>query len=150
MPELSLNIGDRTFTVACQDGEEVHLKTAASFLDAEAKVVNQSVGRVPESRMLLMAGLMLADKMAAVDDQDSYAQEKIDAAETKLRTSEERILELERQLSEAKAAAEALPEPVAAPAPIVAPTPEIDLGRLEEIAVDLEQLATSLENSINA
>ena len=62
MPEVQITIGDRQFEVACNAGEEDYLHAAARMLDEEAAVLASQIGRVPEARMLLMAGLMLADK----------------------------------------------------------------------------------------
>lgn len=39
------------------------------MLDAEAAHLSAQIGRMPESRMLLMAGLMLADRTAGLEDQ---------------------------------------------------------------------------------
>lgn len=69
MPELTVTIGGRAFPVACQDGEERFLRAAAAMLDAEAQPLIAHMGRLPEAKMLLMAGLMLADKTAAVEDE---------------------------------------------------------------------------------
>ena len=69
MPELSISIGGREFEVACQEGEEHFLESAARMLDGEASVLVNQIGRMPEGRMLLMAGLMLADKTAGIQDQ---------------------------------------------------------------------------------
>ena len=65
MPELTITIGGRAFPVACQEGEEHFLRAAAALLDAEAQPLVAQMGRLPESRLLLMAGLMLADNVAA-------------------------------------------------------------------------------------
>ncbi|MEL7105512.1 MAG: cell division protein ZapA [Pseudomonadota bacterium] len=69
MAEVRISIGGRGFDVACQDGEEEFLRTAAALLDAEATILVDQVGRLPEARMLLMAGLMLADKTAGMDEE---------------------------------------------------------------------------------
>ena len=69
MPEIIIHIGGREFEVVCKDGEEDFLKSAAAMLDAEASALNEAMGRIPESRMLLMSGLMLADKTASLEDQ---------------------------------------------------------------------------------
>ncbi len=68
MPEIEISIGGRTFEVACQAGEEHYLHSAAKMLDDEAQVLAGQLGRMPEARVLLMAGLMLADKTAGVED----------------------------------------------------------------------------------
>jgi cell division protein ZapA len=69
MPDLDISIGGRVFQVACQAGEEPFLTAAAQMLDTEAQPLIAQMGRMPEVRMLLMAGLMLADKTAAVEDE---------------------------------------------------------------------------------
>jgi cell division protein ZapA len=69
MPDLDIHIGGKTFQVACQPGEEQFLRAAAQMLDTEAQPLIAQMGRLPEVRMLLMAGLMLADKTAAVEDE---------------------------------------------------------------------------------
>jgi cell division protein ZapA len=69
MPEVTIAIGGRNFEVACQEGEESYLHSAAKMLDDEAQVLSDQVGRMPEARMLLMTGLMLADKTASFEDQ---------------------------------------------------------------------------------
>jgi len=69
MPELEVSIGGRTFHVVCQPGEEHFLRTAAQMLDTEAQPIVAQMGRLPEARMLLMAGLLLADKAAGNEDE---------------------------------------------------------------------------------
>ena len=68
MPEVKVAIGGREFGVACQEGEEHYLHSAAAMLDTEASALSAQIGRLPESRMLLMAGLMLADKTAGMEE----------------------------------------------------------------------------------
>ena len=77
MPEVQITIGGRPFTVACQAGEEHYLQSAAGLLDNEASALMDQIGRLPEARMLLMAGLMLADKTAGTDDRIKALEDKI-------------------------------------------------------------------------
>lgn len=79
MPEIDISIGDRVFQVACQDGEEHFLTSAAKLLDSEASTLASQIGRLPEARMLLMAGLMLADKTAGLEEALRAAEEKLTA-----------------------------------------------------------------------
>lgn len=84
MAELKITIGGREFEVACQDGEEHFLRSAASLLDAEATALIGMIGRIPETRMLLMAGLMLADRTAGIEDQLREMRARAEAAEAAL------------------------------------------------------------------
>jgi cell division protein ZapA len=78
MAEQIITIGHKEFTVACQPGEEPYLISAAELLDTEARALMEQIGRVPAERMLLMAGLMLADKTAEAEDKLKAALAEID------------------------------------------------------------------------
>ncbi|WP_170480359.1 cell division protein ZapA [Ruegeria arenilitoris] len=84
MPEVTIHIGGRGFEVSCRDGEEAFLQAAAKLLDDEAQVLSDQIGRMPESRMLLMAGLMLADKSASQEDRVKAAEAKLTEVEAEL------------------------------------------------------------------
>ena len=126
MPEVTVAIGGRDFAVACQEGEEHYLHTAAKMLDDEAQVLMDQVGRMPEARMLLMAGLMLADKTASVEDA---------------------IVAIRAQLAEREAELEGLrsvgaPEPERVEVPVV---PQSVHDTLAELAARAEALAADAE-----
>ncbi len=84
MPDVTITIGGRDFDVACQEGEEHFLRAAARMLDTEAQILLDQIGRLPEARMLLMAGLMLADRAAGTEDELRAAHERIAALEADL------------------------------------------------------------------
>ncbi|MDG1432062.1 MAG: cell division protein ZapA [Paracoccaceae bacterium] len=77
MPEVNISIGGRSFEVACQSGEEQYLHAAAKMLDGEASLLSNQIGRMPEARMLLMAGLMLADKTAGLEERLEQAEQEL-------------------------------------------------------------------------
>ena len=81
MPEVTIKIGQRPYTVNCPAGEEPQLQKAREALDAEASSLLAQVGRVPEAQMLLMSGLMLADRTVALQDQLRQAQEALEQAQ---------------------------------------------------------------------
>ena len=93
MPEVAINIGDKKFTVTCQPGEESALENAASLLNDEASYLVGEVGQLTEQKLLLMSGLMLADKM-------SSQSEKLMSCETALEDALTKIKELEAALEE--------------------------------------------------
>lgn len=104
MPEVTIVIGGRNFEVACQEGEEHFLASAAAMLDTEARKLNENIGRVPEPKMLLMSGLMLADRTAALEDQVSNLQaeaENTPVVDTS--AAEQEVLQLRAELANLKA-----------------------------------------------
>ena len=84
MPQIDITIGSRTFEVACQEGEEHYLQSAAAMLDTEAAHLSSQIGRMSEVRMLLMAGLMLADKTAGLEDKVKESASVLAQLQTKL------------------------------------------------------------------
>lgn len=103
MPELEILIGGRAFEVACQEGEEHYLQSAAEMLNVEAQTLISQTGRIPEARMLLMSGLMLADRTAGVEDRLKVVEDEaealraeIDRLNAALKRSEARSQELQK------------------------------------------------------
>ena len=111
MPDLEVMIGGKGFQVACQPGEEHFLRSAAAMLDAEATPLITQMGRLPEAKMLLMAGLMLADKTAAVEDEIRSLKARLADLEARPETRVEVPVippQLTESLAEIAARAEAL------------------------------------------
>ncbi|WP_321832545.1 cell division protein ZapA [Thalassovita sp.] len=131
MPEVEIHIGGRAFEVSCQEGEEHFLQSAAKMLDNEASVLSQQICRLPEARMLLMAGLMLADKTAGVED--------------KLAEVEAKLAEKEAELAALKEAP--APEPERIEVPVI---PQIVNDTLAELAARAEALAGDIEDKVKA
>ena len=126
MPQVEITIGGRSFEVACQEGEEHFLHSASAMLDAEAAHLADQIGRMPEARMLLMAGLMLADKTAGLED---------------------RVRELETEAAKARAQVETLTgQPTPAPVRVEVPVIPAEItDTLAEIAARAEALAEQVE-----
>ena len=62
MPLVNVMVNSRAYTIACDEGEEQHLKELAAHVDAKAREVLGSVGQVGDARLLLMAALLIADE----------------------------------------------------------------------------------------
>ncbi len=131
MPEVTITVGGRQFEVSCQDGEEHYLNAAAELLNSEAAVLVNQIGRMPESRMLLMAGLLLADKTAGAQDQ--------------VKSLEKRVARLESDLAQAKSAPQ--PEAKAVEVPVV---PQEVVDTLAELAARAEAVAAAVEEKAGA
>lgn len=113
MAEVKISIGGREFEVACRDGEEHFLQSAAGMLDNEAAALKDALGRMPETRMLLMAGLMLADKTASLEDQlkeqasapSGGGAKRAKKAEAKLGKAQAELADVKAKLAEVQAEA---------------------------------------------
>ena len=62
MPLVNVMVNARAYTIACDEGEEEHLKELATHVDAKAREVLGAVGQVGDARMMLMAALLIADE----------------------------------------------------------------------------------------
>lgn len=165
MPELTIRVGGRPYQVACQDGEERFLESAAALLDRQATHLTDQIGNLPENRLLLMAGLMVADQMAAVKDGGAVPvvdTARVDAltaevADLKARLSsqaadlenaqldamvkEEECAAAQSELTDVQAQLETLKTATPAEAP------EVSLDTLEELTTRAESLAQRVEGA---
>ena len=64
MPLVNVLVNGRAYTVACDEGEEDHVRELGQFLDKRVRELSGSVGQVGDSRLLLMAGLVIADELS--------------------------------------------------------------------------------------
>ena len=135
MPEIDIHIGGRVFQVACQEGEEHFVQSAAALLDNEAQALAEALGRVPEARMLLLAGLMQADKTAGLEEE--------------LRLAEKRLTELEQAASAPAPVPLHTHEPEQVAVRVEVPViPEEVVAAFADIADRTEAVAGALETAV--
>lgn len=80
MPLVNVMVNSRAYTIACDDGEEDHLKRLAAYVDAKVRELMESVGQVGDTRLLLMAALLLADECFDVRSQLEAHQKRVGEA----------------------------------------------------------------------
>ena len=95
MANVVVTVADRPYTMQCPDGEEDHLRELATLLDAEVGRIKQSVGSIGDIRLLVMSGLMVADRLSeathkieALEDQVQGLRESRNLAQTQMKTLE--------------------------------------------------------------
>jgi cell division protein ZapA len=100
MAQVVVQVNDRPYTMQCPDGEEEHLKELARLLDAEVVRIRQSVGTVGDIRLLVMSGLMVADRLSEairkIEDREDRVRglrEARAAAQSELKAVEETLSE---------------------------------------------------------
>ena len=79
-------VNGRAYTVACDDGEEDHLRELATHVDSKVRELLESVGQVGDARLMLMAALLITDDLldarANLNAQSSQADELAVARES--------------------------------------------------------------------
>ncbi len=76
MPDIVVTIAGRAFELKCGEGEEEAIQIAAGRLDKEAVALTDAMGRIPESRLLLLSGLMVANRTVELENRSVQAAEE--------------------------------------------------------------------------
>lgn len=98
-----IKIAGRSYEILCDPNEEPYLTRAAQVLDDEATQIIASQPQIGEARMMMMAGLVVADKFenAHLDleklKKQSSNQPELDLARTRGEEARLTILKLERE-----------------------------------------------------
>ncbi|MEQ1547950.1 MAG: cell division protein ZapA [Chakrabartia sp.] len=82
MAQVTLDIGGNSYTVACRDGEEDHVRAIAAIVNTKAIEAKAAVGSVSEVRQLLLASLLLADELEDTKSGNLPVQEPVEAGDT--------------------------------------------------------------------
>jgi cell division protein ZapA len=149
MSTVTLNIGPKSYTVACADGQEAHILALGAMV-AE-KYARLGSARAPlEAQNLLFAALFLADELAEARKQAGpEAPPAVPDQSAEVEALRATIAGLEQELADARKAASA-PAPAAPPQPDLfgGPDPTADFAeRLEALAAQVEASAAALEAS---
>lgn len=64
MAQVTLKINGFSYTLGCPDGQEPNLIALGGELDKRVASIKAQVGNLGEARLLVMAGVMLADELA--------------------------------------------------------------------------------------
>mgnify|MGYP000406657146 CR=1 FL=1 len=115
MARVSITINANTYDIACADGEEQHILDLAGVLDRRVGELVAAIGQAGESRLLAMAGLLMADEMAELKE------------------------EVQRLRAEAEVTPPTVPAAPAVDQDRIASVMEALAGRIESIAQRVEQ-----------
>jgi cell division protein ZapA len=61
LPLVNVMVNQRAYTIACDEGEEEHLRDLAKHVDTKVRELLGTVGQVGDGRLLLMAALLITD-----------------------------------------------------------------------------------------
>lgn len=64
MAQVAVTINGRNYRIACEDGQEEHLIELASYLNGKVEELVGAVGQIGDTRLLVMAGLLIADELS--------------------------------------------------------------------------------------
>ena len=64
MAQITSTIAGRQFRLACEDGQEEHLQELAKDIDQRIISLRRKFGEIGDTRLTVMAALMVADELA--------------------------------------------------------------------------------------
>jgi len=70
MGQVKVSLNDRTYTVACGDGEEDHVRELAAYMNKHMTALAQEVGQVGDARLLITDELSEALQKTKLLDQE--------------------------------------------------------------------------------
>jgi cell division protein ZapA len=104
MGEVTVTVNSRPYRMACEDGQEGHLKKLGQGLASRVEELAKQVGQVGDAQLLVMAALITADELAQVEQADNG-----NAADPSLEVERNKLVaDLAAQQSEKQALQEAL------------------------------------------
>lgn len=80
MAQVSVTIDDKTYRMACEEGQEEHLYALADQLDAHIRDLRGQVGEIGDHRLSLMAGILVLDELSATKRQLAEARADLEDA----------------------------------------------------------------------
>ena len=95
MGELNISINNRPFLIACADGDEHNVSRLAEELAARISAIKKNVGEVGDSRLLVMAGLMMCDEIKSLSDQVDALKRQTDAGSQSDENTDDRVKDME-------------------------------------------------------
>lgn len=100
MAQVSVTISGRVYRMACDDGQEDYLSRLARDLDQRIARLRENFGEIGDTRLTVMAALMLADELAEAKRQIRACEQEIQGLKDARIAVSERIEENERALAD--------------------------------------------------
>jgi cell division protein ZapA len=80
MAQVQIAVNGRSYQITCDDGQETHVARLGRYLDQKVGTLVKSVGQVGDARLLVMAGLLIADELVETDQALVQARNDASAA----------------------------------------------------------------------
>jgi cell division protein ZapA len=119
MPQVLVNIGGRSYRLACNPGEEEHLGALAKRVDGKIGEMQGEFRDIADQRIVVMAALSLADELfeahRKVEAQSAECAEALAREVASRQAAEARVAALEAAIEETTARVESMTELLTAP-----------------------------------
>jgi cell division protein ZapA len=119
MPEVVVEVNDRKYRMACEEGQEAHVMSLAERFNRQVDRFKDGFGEVGDNRLTVMAGIALMDEL--------------EEAERKIAALQQNIADLTQAGHELSAESEELEHSFA--------------KRLNDVARKIEAIATAIDET---
>ena len=100
MPQVTVTIANRTYRMACGEGEEAHLEKLAALFDSKIEEMRGSFGEIGDMRLHVMAALTLADDLGEARRRIETLEQEVAALRSVATAGDERTQAVEKRLAE--------------------------------------------------
>ena len=90
MGSVNATIAGRQFRLACEDGQEAHLQALAADIDARIVELRNRFGEIGDTRLTVMAALMVADEYTEIQRKLRRLEEEVTALQDARMVSSDR------------------------------------------------------------
>ena len=125
MAQVEVTVNGRAYRVACDDGQEAHVMRLGRYVDQKVQALVKTLGQVGDTRLLLMASLLVADELVDTDQALNTAKNELAGA-------------AQGRERDRAAAGAALAPPAAPDEAVLARALDSLAQRLEAIAAEIE------------
>ena len=100
MPQVTVTIAGRNYRMACDEGQEEHLRNLSQMLDGKIEDIRSSFGEIGDMRLTVMAAIMLADEIAENQRRIARLEAEIDAIRENEGSESGRLLDQEKEATQ--------------------------------------------------
>jgi len=86
---VEITINKQIYKIACDEGQEDHIKNLSLLINDEVEKLVSSLGQVGDARLLLMTCLIIADKLK--EEPNKVVSENYDSLAEEIKTITQRI-----------------------------------------------------------
>ena len=98
MGQVTVTIADKVYRIACDDGQEDHLRGLAATVDGKIAEMRASFGEIGDNRLTVMAAITFLDdrqellgRIARLEDEVAHLRARHDAVEASVDRTEAEI-----------------------------------------------------------
>lgn len=99
MAQVAITVNGRTYRLECDDGEEQHLLGLSELMGQQIESLKGRFGQVGDDRLMLMAGLMIADELTEAKRKLAEANARLEEIDRRQASAEELVEARQKEMA---------------------------------------------------